>query len=169
MRICECWTWAFRISEKWVSIAFGTRSTPRAQTSATLSLKSVKQSAEAWISVAYCFLSPYPENFMNVHPSGITWCCHQTRTQKIKKEPYAQGVLPIIPKMFQIVPCAIANISWKFHENPLIDFTMVLLTNMPGAARWETVKLARQGWNSLANHFLCRAWHFIKIRSPVFP
>ena len=62
-----------------------TRSTPRAQTSATPSLKSVKQPTQAWNSVAYCFLCPYPENFMNVHPSGITWRCQQTRTQKVEK------------------------------------------------------------------------------------
>ena len=61
------------------------RSTPRAQTSATPSLKSAKQSIQAWNSVAYCFLCPYPENFMKVHPSGITWCWQQTRTQKIEK------------------------------------------------------------------------------------
>ena len=66
-------------------IPFETRSTQRAQTSATHSLKSVKQSTQAWNSVAYCFLCPYPENFMNVHPSGITWCCQQTRTQKVEK------------------------------------------------------------------------------------
>ena len=62
-----------------------TRSTPKAQTSATPSLKSVKQSTQAWNIVAYCFLCPYPENFMNVHPSGIPWCCQPTRTQKIEK------------------------------------------------------------------------------------
>ena len=95
-------------------------------------------------------------------PSGILWCRQQTRTKKIKKEPYAQGVIPIIPKMFQIVPFVIANISWKFHENTLIDFTVVLLASTHGAPRWETVKQSRQLWNSLTNHFLCRAWYFIK-------
>ena len=80
-----------------------------------------------------------------------------------KKGPYAQGVTLIIPKIFQIVPCVIANISWKFHENPLIDFTVMLQTNTLGAPRWETVKQSRQVWNNLANYFLCRAWHFIKI------
>ena len=139
------------------------RNTPRAQTSATPSLKRVKQSTQAWNGVAYCLLCRYPENFMNVHPSGIPWCCPQTRTQKIKKEPYAQRVKPIIPKMIQISSCVIANISWKFHDNSLIDFTVVLLTNTPGAPRWETVKQSRQVWNSIANYFLCRAWHFIKI------
>ena len=133
------------------------------QTPATPSLKSVKQSTQAWNSVAYFFLCPYPDNFMNVHPSRLPWCCQQTRTQKIKREPYAPGVNPIIPKMFQIVPCVIANISWKFHENPLIDFTLVLLTNTPGVPRWETMKQSRQVWNSLANYFLCHAWYFIKI------
>ena len=28
--------------------------------------------------------------------------------------------------MFQIVPCIIADVSWKFHENPLIGFTEML-------------------------------------------
>ena len=75
-----------------------TRSTPRAQTSATPSLKSVKQSTPAWNSVAYCFC-PYPENFMNVHPSGIPWCCQQTRTQKIKKrDPLPKGLNRSSPK-----------------------------------------------------------------------
>ena len=75
--------------------------------------------------------------------------------------------------MFQIVPCVIANISWKFNENPLIDFTVVLLTNMPGAPRWETVIQSWHIWNSLANYFFvsCLTFHkkFIKIRLPVFP
>ena len=64
---------------------YQTRITPRAQTSATPSLKSVKQSTQAWNIVAYCFLCPYPENFMNVHLFGIPWCCQPTRTQKIEK------------------------------------------------------------------------------------
>ena len=68
-----------------VSITSVTRSTPRAQISTAPSLKSVKQSTQAWSSVAYCFLCTYPENFLNVHPSGIAWCCQQTRTQKIEK------------------------------------------------------------------------------------
>ena len=59
--------------------------------------------------------------------------------------------------MFQIVSCVIANISWKFHENPLIDFTVVLLTNTPGTPRWETTKQTRQVWNSLTSYCLaCR-------------
>ena len=65
--------------------------------------------------------------------------------------------------MFQIVPCVIGNISWKFHENPFIYFTVVLLTITPGAPRWGTVKQSRQVWNSLANYFLYRAQRFIKI------
>ena len=142
-----------RINNWWYYVEqFRTRITPSAQTSDTPSLKSVKQSTQAWNSVAYCFLCPYPEYFMNVHPYGITWCCQQTRTQKI-------GVEPIIPKMFQIFPCVI---SWKFHENPLIDLTMVLRTNTPGVPRWDTVKQSRQVWNSLVDYFLYHAWLFLK-------
>ena len=99
---------------------------------------------------------------MNVHPSGIVFRDVASKHGPQKKEPYAPGVKPIIIKMFHTVPCVIANISWKFHENRWIDFTVVLLTNMPGAPRWETVKQYRQVWNSPANYFLCRAWHFIK-------
>ena len=47
--------------------------------------------------------------------------------------------------MFQIVPCVIANISWKYHENPRIDFTIVLLTDTPGA-------LDGWLWNSLVKY-----------------
>ena len=35
--------------------------------------------------------------------------------------------------MFQIVPCVIAKISWKFHENPLIDFFGVANKHVRGA------------------------------------
>ena len=82
--------------------------------------------------------------------------------RKEKKEACVQGVKPITPKMFQIVPCVIANISWKY-ENPIIDFTVVSITDTTGAPRWETVKQSRLAWNSLANYLLCRAWRFIKI------
>ena len=79
-----------------------------------------------------------------------------------KKELCVQGVNPIIPQMFQIVSCVIANTSCKFHENPLFNFTVVLPTNTPGVPKWETVKQSRQVWNSLANYFLCQARRFIK-------
>ena len=42
-----------------------------------------EQSTQAWNSVSYCFLCPYPENLMNVHPSSIPWCSQQTWTQTI--------------------------------------------------------------------------------------
>ena len=32
-----------------------------------------------------------------------------------------------MPQMFQIVPLITANLSWKFHENLLIHFTVMLL------------------------------------------
>ena len=79
-----------------------------------------------------------------------------------KKEPCVQGVKPIIPKMSQNVLCVMDNISWIFHENPLIDITVMLLRNTPGAPRWETMKQSRQVWNNLANYILCRAWRFMK-------
>ena len=96
-----------------------TRSTPRAQTSCTHSLKSVKQCTQAWNIIAYCFVCPYPGNFMNVHPSGIPWCCQQTRTQKIEIETLCPRGWSDHPQKFQIVPCVIANISRKFHENAI--------------------------------------------------
>ena len=95
-----------------------TRSTPRAQTSAAPSLKSVKQSAQAWNSVAYCFLCPYPENFMSVHPCGIPWCCQQTWIQKIEKETLCPRGLTDHPQ--NITDCPLwhsqhgLTISWKY-------------------------------------------------------
>ena len=110
-----------------VLIFHSTRSIPRAQTSAAPSLKSMKQSIQAWNNVEYCSLIPYPytEKFTNVHPSVIPWCCEQTRTRCI------QRVKPTFPYLFQIVPCNIADLSWKFHENSLFDFTVMLLTDPP--------------------------------------
>ena len=95
VRLCDYFFQYFSIKSADVSInnmpccgcmtPIQTKSTPRAQTSTTSSLKSVKQFTQALNSVTYCFLCPYSENFMNVHPSGIPWCCQQTRTQKIEK------------------------------------------------------------------------------------
>ena len=92
----ELWSWRFGqnchlinslISEYMLdkTIMITTRSTPRAQTSAAPGVKSVKQSIHAWNSAPYCSLCPYPENFINIHPSVIPWCCQQIRTHKIEK------------------------------------------------------------------------------------
>ena len=98
-----------------------TRSTSRAQTPATPSLKSVKQCTQAWNSVAYCFLCPYPEKFMNVHPSGIPWCCQPTfqkTSQKIEKGtlcPRGQtDHLQNVPDCSLCHSQKILTISWKF-------------------------------------------------------
>ena len=140
------------------------RSTPRVQTSATSSLKSVKQSTQAWNSVAYCFLCPHPETFMNVHPSGITWCCQQTRTQEIEKGtlcPRGNTDHPQnVPDCLLCHSQHILKISWKSTHRFYRGFAK---KNTPGAPGWETVKQPRQVWNSLAYHFLCHAWRFIKI------
>ena len=94
-----------------------TSSTPRTQTSATPSLKNVKQSTQAWNSVAYCFLCPFPENFMNVHPSGIKWCCQQTRTQENgKRIPVSKGYTDQVQNVTDCFWCHsqhILKISWK--------------------------------------------------------
>ena len=147
----HCGSIDFQLRSFDIHLLINNKKHPRKQTSATPSLKRVKHSTQAWNSVAYWFLCPYPISRMFIHPTNTD--------PENKNGPYAQGVKPIIPK---VVPCVIANISWKFHENPLIGFTVVLLTNTPGAPRWETVKQSRQVWKSLANYFLCRAWHFIK-------
>ena len=51
-----------------------TRSTPRVQTYAVPSLRSVKQSIQPWNSLANCFLGWYPYNLMNIHPPIIPQC-----------------------------------------------------------------------------------------------
>ena len=118
----------------------------------------------AWNSVGYCFLCPYLENFMNVHPSGITWCCQQTRTQEIEKGTLClRGYIDHSQNVPDCLLCHsqhILNISWKSTHR---FYRGVAKKNTPGAPRWETVKQSRQVWNSLANHFLCHAWRFIKI------
>ena len=48
----------------------------------------------------------------------------------------------MIPKMFQIAPCVIVDISWKFHKNPFIHFAVMWLTDTP-------LRLDGRPWNSL--------------------
>ena len=73
----------------------------------------------------------------------------------------------IIPKIFQIVPHLIADLSWKFYE----IFTVLLL--------WDTPpRLAGWPWNILVRHetvetitscvMLNISWKFMKIHSSVF-
>ena len=44
--------------------------------------------------------------------------------------------------MFQIVPCVTADLSWTFHENQLIHYIVILLTDTPQRLDWRP-------WNSL--------------------
>ena len=53
--------------ETWGQHVIQTRSTPRTQTSAAPSLRSAKQSSQAWNSVSNHFSCPFTENFMNIH------------------------------------------------------------------------------------------------------
>ena len=97
----------------------------------------------------------------------MPWCCQGTRTQKIENESFIQRLVPIINQMFQIVPCAIGIVSCKCHENPLIGFTVMLLTGTP---RHLYVRL----WNSLGRCEIVYliiscvvpgiSWKFMKIR-----
>ena len=41
-----------------------------------------------------------------------------------------QGINCNTPKMFHIVPCPMASLSWKFHENPFMRFPVMLFTDM---------------------------------------
>ena len=78
-----------------------------------------------------------------VYLSSIVWPC----IQRVKR---------IIPKLIQVVACVITDLSWKLYQNPLIHFTVMLLTDTP------TRLYGRQS-NRLANYSLCRAWHFLGI------
>ena len=44
-------------------------------------------------------------------------------------KPCMQGVKDITLKIFQIVPCIVPNISWKFRENASKRFHVMLLTD----------------------------------------
>ena len=63
--------------------------------------------------------------------------------------------------MFRIIHCVIVDISWKFHKNRFINFTLVMPTD--AASRWETMKQCSQAQNSLSYHFSCCPQHCMKI------
>ena len=60
----------------------------------------------------------------------------------IKHESCIQRFKRIIPKVFQVVSYAMIDLSWKFHENPFMHFTVMLLTDMTPRQVWGP-------WNSL--------------------
>ena len=73
-----------------------------------------------------------------------------------KMNPVSKGLKTSSPKCSSFFACVIADLSWQFHENPFIHFTIMLLTDTP-------LHLGGRLWNSLGNFFLCHAWPFMKI------
>ena len=126
-----CFCLLFKDWELPISI-ISTRSTSRAQTSTAPSLMRENSLIRR-------------ENFTKIH-SAFVLLLRYTHPENRKKS-YFQGVERNIPEMFQIVPCVICDISCKFHENPFIRFSVVLLKDM-------TPRLAWRPWNSLANSFV---------------
>ena len=68
---------------------------------------------------------------------------------KKKKDPENRQINPVFkgfnaspPQFSQMVPYAIADISWKFHENLFIYLSIILLTDTPP-------RLDGRPWNSL--------------------
>ena len=51
-------------------------------------------------------------------------------SRQLKIESCIQWVKHIITKLFQIVPYVMTDLSWKFHENPFIHITVILLTDL---------------------------------------
>ena len=91
--------------------------------------ETVKQSSQVWNSLDNYFLCrawhimkiswksvhPFLHNIVNKHGS-----------RKWKNRSRIEGVYH---KMFKIVHCLISNLSWKFHENLFIRFSIMLLTD----------------------------------------
>ena len=69
---------------------------------------------KSWKSV-----HPFFHNIINKHGS-----------RKQKNRPRIQGVNRDIPKIFQIALCVMFVFFWKFHENPLSRFSVMLLTDI---------------------------------------
>ena len=64
------------------------------------------------------------------------------------------------PKCPRFFHCVIADISWKFNENPFYRNAASRHTTAPG---WDTAKQSSEAWISLTNYSLWRAWCFLKI------
>ena len=63
----------------------------------------------------------------------------------IKKKSCIQGIKHNIPQIFQIIHCVISDVSWKCHENPLVHFSIMLLTDKMLCLVWGL-------WNNLVRH-----------------
>ena len=81
---------------------------------------------------------------ISIHPS-LRNVANKLGSKNIKKITLYPRVKRIIPKIFQIVPCVTANVSGKRHENVVIHFTVMLLTDTLRRLDWRP-------WNGLGRH-----------------
>ena len=95
-----------------------TRGTRGAQTSAAPSLMSVRCQRH-FMKISWKSARPFFHDISNNH-------------NFIKQQNLSciQGLSCNILEMFQIVPYLMCNIWWTFHENPFINFPLMLLTDM---------------------------------------
>ena len=138
-----------------------TRSTPRAQTCAYCLRRETIQSG---VNQSSQFLLYSYSEYSSSRCSPML--------QKKKNDPENRQINPVFngfnaspPQFFQVVPYAIADISWTFHENLFIYLSIILniANRHTTAPRWETVKQSSQAWNSLYIYFLCCARYIMKI------
>ena len=54
---------------------------------------------------------------------------HESSSKWNRKKYCIQNAKGNIPKMFQIVSCTMAHLSWKYHENPFMCFSVMWLTD----------------------------------------
>ena len=71
----------------------------------------------------------FSEKFMKIRLTVFLQCCRIDCFEKVRKKSCVQGVKWNIPKIFPIVPCIKSHLPWKFHENPLRRFSVILLTD----------------------------------------
>ena len=67
----------------------------------------------------------FNENLFTIHK--VT---NKHGSRKQENNSFVRRIKHDIPKMFQIVPCVISDLSWKFREVPFIRFSLVLLTHI---------------------------------------
>ena len=87
----------------------------------------------------------YPDNFMKIH-SHIFSVIFTKKHRSTEKNIHAsEGMHARSSKYFQIVACGISDLCWKFHENPFINFPVMLLRVTPPRLAWGP-------WNSIIRH-----------------
>ena len=88
-------------------------------------------------------------------PRAQTSAAHNLRNMKHSSQ--AWNNLP------QNVPeCSISNLSWKFHHNPLMRFTMMLLTD---TNCWHTYRQTRRQTDGQTDRQTDHHWHHNRTRS----